>query len=675
MGHLFKGLLIANRGEIACRIISTAQHLGLRTVAVYSDADAQALHVIQADAAIRIGAAAAAESYLNQQAIINAALSSGCDAIHPGYGFLSENPDFVDACNAAGLTFIGPSAASIRAMGLKDAAKELMQKAGVPVVPGYHGGDQQSDVLANHARSIGYPVLIKARAGGGGKGLRRVDSPDEFAAALQSARREAAASFADDHVLIEKFIQRPRHIEIQIFGDSHGNVVHLFERDCSLQRRHQKVIEEAPAPGMTDAMRTAMTDAAITAAKAIDYVGAGTVEFIVDGQGELRPDGFWFMEMNTRLQVEHPVTESITGHDLVEWQLRIAAGEPLPETQMQQRIYGHAVEARLYAEDVPAGFLPAVGTVHHLHFSDQGRVDSGIQQGDEILPHYDPLLAKLIAHGNNRGEALQKLAQQLARTEIIGTVTNREFLQTLCTHPKVLSGQVDTGLIDEHFARLIGQTECAESSIDTAIRVAAVALVSGAIGSAGMPPATDSIAATLGNWQLWGEPVRHLVLRHQEQSFDVQIKRTGTLQWQVAMQSISSVITLPEAATLCRGCAIDVDGYRQRVVLVRVADALHLQINGTVVIVLEPADISADAQQTGSGTLVAPMPGRVTGIYAAVGDTVNSGTLLLTLEAMKMEQSLVAPCDGVISSVQVEVDDQVSQGSELLCINSTGIEA
>uniref|UniRef100_UPI0023A898E8 acetyl-CoA carboxylase biotin carboxylase subunit n=1 Tax=Thioclava electrotropha TaxID=1549850 RepID=UPI0023A898E8 len=420
---MFSKILIANRGEIACRVIETARKLSVATVAVYSEADVEARHVAMADEAVAIGGPAPKDSYLRGDAIIDAAKQTGAQAIHPGYGFLSENPDFVDAVEAAGLVFIGPSAKAIRAMGLKDAAKALMEKAGVPVVPGYHGDNQDPEHLAGAADTIGYPVLIKAVAGGGGKGMRLVEAPSEFADALASAQGEAQTAFGNPAVLIEKFIGSPRHIEVQVFGDG-ADAVHLFERDCSLQRRHQKVIEEAPAPGMTPEMRDAMGQAATRAAEAIGYKGAGTVEFIVDGSDGLRPDRFWFMEMNTRLQVEHPVTEAITGVDLVEWQLRVASGEPLPCAQDDLTITGHAFEARLYAEDVPAGFLPATGTLSHLRFADGCRADTGVRTGDTISPWYDPMIAKVITHGPTRATALGQLARALEETEVAGTVTN-----------------------------------------------------------------------------------------------------------------------------------------------------------------------------------------------------------------------------------------------------------
>ena len=464
---MFEKILIANRGEIACRVMETARALGVKTVAVYSDADAASKHVALADEAVHIGGAAPQASYLLGDRIIAAAQATGAQAIHPGYGFLSENPDFVEAVEDAGLTFIGPSASAIRAMGLKDAAKALMEKAGVPVVPGYHGANQDPAFLAAKAEEITYPVLIKAVAGGGGKGMRLVERAEDFADALVSAQGEATTAFGNPDVLIEKYIQMPRHIEVQVFGDGTA-AVHLFERDCSLQRRHQKVIEEAPAPGMTPEMRAAMGEAAVRAAETIGYKGAGTVEFIVDGSDGLRPDGFWFMEMNTRLQVEHPVTEAITGVDLVEWQLRVASGEPLPKQQSELRIEGHAFEARLYAEDVPKGFLPATGTLTHLAFPAGMRADSGVRAGDTISPWYDSMIAKVITHGPTRAAALSQLARALEDTRVAGTTTNLSFLGALARHKGFAAGEVDTGLIARDLESLV-----ATSDVAPAARIAA----------------------------------------------------------------------------------------------------------------------------------------------------------------------------------------------------------
>ncbi|RUZ43739.1 biotin carboxylase N-terminal domain-containing protein, partial [Mesorhizobium sp. M7A.F.Ca.US.003.02.1.1] len=484
---MFAKILIANRGEIACRVIRTARKLGVRTVAIYSDADAKSLHVEMADEAVHIGASPVGESYLRGDKIIAAALATGAQAIHPGYGFLSENPDFVDQVTAAGLIFIGPSAASIRAMGLKDAAKRLMEKAGVPVVPGYHGEAQEIVLLASKAREIGYPVLIKARAGGGGKGMRRVEHPDEFSEALSSARREAKAAFGDDRVLVEKYVDKPRHIEVQVFGDNLGNVVHLYERDCSAQRRHQKVIEESPAPGMTPALRKAMTEAAVKAAKAINYSGAGTIEFIVDASQGLKADRFWFMEMNTRLQVEHPVTEMVTGTDLVEWQLRVASGEKLPKTQSEIALVGHAFEARIYAEDAAKGFLPATGTLHHLKFPDaapQGatmRIETGVRAGDAISPYYDPMIAKLVVHATDRQAALEALGAALSRTEVAGSTVNTAFLAALAADPDFAAGDVDTSLIARH------QTALTEIAPPTGETIAAAAVAASGAGASPSP--------------------------------------------------------------------------------------------------------------------------------------------------------------------------------------------
>ncbi|MGC1470845.1 MAG: biotin carboxylase N-terminal domain-containing protein, partial [Sphingorhabdus sp.] len=468
---MIQSLLIANRGEIACRIIRTARAMGIRTIAVYSDADADALHVRMADDAVHIGPSAARESYLVGDKIIDIARVTGAEAIHPGYGFLSENAEFAARVISAGLVWVGPNPASITAMGLKDAAKQLMEAAGVPVTPGYMGSNQDAGFLSIQADGIGYPVLIKAVAGGGGKGMRLVERPEDFADALASCRREAAASFGNDHVLIEKYIQRPRHIEVQVFGDSHGQIVHLFERDCSLQRRHQKVIEEAPAPGMDVETREALCAAAVRAAKAVDYVGAGTIEFIADASDGLRADRIWFMEMNTRLQVEHPVTEAITGVDLVEWQLRIASGERLAMTQEQLGINGWAMEARLYAEDPEKGFLPSIGKLEHLALPESLRVDTGVEQGGEVSPYYDPMIAKLIAHGATRDEAISRLEAGIDDTEVWPVKTNAGFLGNLLRHPEFLSGDVDTGLIGRDGDELV---QPIEAEVDELSEVAAL---------------------------------------------------------------------------------------------------------------------------------------------------------------------------------------------------------
>ena len=536
---MFKKILIANRGEIACRVMRTAQKMGIKCVAVYSDADANAQHVKMADEAYRLGPAPVAESYLRVDKILEAIELSGAEAVHPGYGFLSENPEFVEALDKAGVRFIGPSADAIRAMGLKDAAKALMEDAGVPVVPGYHGDNQDADFLATEAEKIGYPVLIKARAGGGGKGMRRVDDPAEFKSSLESASREGQSSFGDGRVLIEKYITTPRHIEIQVFGDDHGNAVHLFERDCSLQRRHQKVIEEAPAPGMTEEMRNAMGEAAVKAAKAINYSGAGTIEFIVDAANGLNPNGFYFMEMNTRLQVEHPVTEMITGQDLVAWQLRVASGESLPKSQDELAINGWAFEARLYAEDVPKGFLPATGTLEHLRLpADSARIDSGVVTGDVISPFYDPMIAKITVHGESRGEALNGLATALGKSEIAGSVTNRAFLAALCAHEGFAKGDVDTGLIERDLDDLT-----VAPKVTDATHAAAVVL---GLGLAQTNQENDPWS-NLSGWRAWSGETDSIAFdldgerrQYQVQLNDVRVYRVTSDDLQLDVELLSA---------------------------------------------------------------------------------------------------------------------------------------
>jgi 3-methylcrotonyl-CoA carboxylase alpha subunit len=643
---MFRKLLIANRGEIACRVIATARRMGVSTVAVFSDADAGARHVALADSAVRIGPPPAAESYLRAAAIVEAALDTGAEAIHPGYGFLSENPDFVELVEEAGLVFVGPSATAIRAMGLKDAAKRLMQEAGVPVVPGYHGEEQDPAFLAGAAAEIGYPVLIKARAGGGGKGMRRVDRPEDFRAALDSARREAEAAFGDGAVLVEKYVAAPRHIEIQVFGDRHGSVIHLNERDCSLQRRHQKVIEEAPAPGMTPEMRAVMGEAAVRAAKAIGYAGAGTVEFIADGSAGLRPDRFFFMEMNTRLQVEHPVTEAITGLDLVEWQLRVAAGEPLPLTQDQVPLTGHAFEARLYAEDVPRGFLPATGTLTHLAFPDGLRADTGVRAGDSITPFYDPLIAKLVAHGMNRAEALARLARGLAETEVAGSVTNLEFLRALASHPGFARGEVDTGLIARDLAALLPPPP--------ASRLLALAAI-GAAGLAGEP-------APLQGFALWAPLPGSVALRIADREERVPLQVLAPGRFSAGGHDI---------ARLGPG-RWEIDGERAAAAVVRHAAGVSVfGALGTLHAAL-PDPLARRAESAGGGDRVlAPMPGLVKIVSAAAGRPVAKGDPLMVLEAMKMEYTLTAPRDGVVAEVLARAGEQVQDGALLLTLAET----
>lgn len=646
---MFAKILIANRGEIACRVIRTARKFGVHTVAVYSDADAGALHVEMADEAVHIGASPVGESYLRGDKIIAAALATGAEAIHPGYGFLSENPDFVDQVTAAGLVFIGPSAASIRAMGLKDAAKRLMEKAGVPVVPGYHGEAQEIVLLASKAREIGYPVLIKARAGGGGKGMRRVEHPDDFSEALSGARREAKAAFGDDRVLVEKYIDKPRHIEVQVFGDNFGNVVHLYERDCSAQRRHQKVIEEAPAPGMTPALRKAMTEAAVKAAKAISYSGAGTIEFIVDASQGLKADRFWFMEMNTRLQVEHPVTEMVTGIDLVEWQLRVASGEKLPKTQSEIALSGHAFEARIYAEDAAKGFLPATGTLHHLKFPDiaaEGasmRVETGVRAGDAIPPFYDPMIAKLVLHGKDRQAALEALGTALSRTEIAGSTVNTAFLAALAADADFSAGDVDTGLIGRHQQAL---TAVPPPSNET---VAAAAL---AASGAGAQAPTDDPWSSLAGYAHFHTTARRTRLRYGEDDILALVSVRPDGRFQVALDAPYDganphdlragprLARWPGHVTMFEGAV----GYS-----FAVPDPLA----------------RADEIAAGSDSLRAPMPGLVKLVRAAKGDAVIKGQPLLILEAMKMEHTISATHDGVIAEIAAE-GAQVTDGTVLV---------
>ncbi len=653
-----KKLLIANRGEIACRVMRTAHRMGIKTVSIYSDADATAQHRLMAGEAVHVGPAQVSESYLQADRIIQAALDTGADAIHPGYGFLSENPDFVEAVEKAGLVFVGPSAKAIRAMGLKDAAKKLMDDADVPVVPGYHGDMQDPGFLAAKANEIGYPVLIKARAGGGGKGMRKVEDPKDFAANLASAQREGQASFGDGHVLIEKYITAPRHIEIQVFGDNHGNVVHLFERDCSLQRRHQKVIEEAPAPGMTKEMRTAMGEAAVKAAKAINYSGAGTIEFIVDGSQGLRPDGFWFMEMNTRLQVEHPVTEAITGVDLVEWQLRVADDEYLPKFQDELVISGHAFEARLYAEDVPKGFLPATGTLEYLQFSETARNDSGVVEGDTISPFYDPMIAKVITHAETRKEALGDLEAALGNTRIAGTVTNAAFLRALCNHSGFANGEVDTGLIERDIEALTSAVDPSDAIVALAAKHALDLPFAPNAKGTEEAYAGDDPFETLSGFSVWEAPVWIQKLQLGETALEVRIRRHGEI-WQCKVkrddEEFSKGFTDVECTDLANAPDIAVFGNK---VAVFASEGTH---EFTV-----PDPLEGEDNAVGGDTIPAPMPGLVKKVMADPGAEVLAGDPLIVLEAMKMEHVLTAPRDGKLASINVSEGDQVEDGTILV---------
>jgi len=603
---MMKSLLIANRGEIACRIIRTARAMGVRTVAVHSDADSDALHVRMADEAVHIGPSPAAESYLIGERIIAAAKETGAEAIHPGYGFLSENAAFAQAVIDAGLVWVGPKPASINAMGLKDAAKALMAEAGVPVTPGYMGDDQSDDRLKTEADAIGYPVLIKAVAGGGGKGMRKVDAAGDFIAALQSCRREASASFGNDVVLLEKWITSPRHIEVQVFGDSHGNVVHLFERDCSLQRRHQKVVEEAPAPGMDDATREAICAAAVRAAKAVDYEGAGTIEFIADGSQGLRADAIFFMEMNTRLQVEHPVTEEITGVDLVEWQLRVASGEPIPLRQEDLAINGHAVEVRLYAEDPASGFLPSTGTLEAFELPDGIRVETGVEQGGEVSPFYDPMIAKLIAHGETRAEACETLAEAVGEVVVWPVRTNAGFLVRALENADFVAGDVDTDLIArEGDALLPSATPSAEAMAEAA------GFLTGEVALGGFrlnAPERDSAWFLLD-----GKPVEVAFGAGEGEGTDAVILSEAGQSWRMAHW--------------------------------RMADS--------------------GLAAAGDGAILAPMPGKVIAVDVAEGQTVEKGQRLMVLEAMKMEHALTAPFDGTVADLAASVGAQVEVETRL----------
>ncbi len=631
---MFDKILIANRGEIACRVIDSCRRIGVATVAVYSDVDRAARHVALADAGVHIGGALPAESYLRGDAIIAAATETGAQAIHPGYGFLSENPEFVEAVEAAGLVFIGPSAKAIRAMGLKDAAKKLMEEAGVPVVPGYHGADQDDALLAAEAEKIGYPVLIKAVAGGGGKGMRLVEAAKGFTDALASARAEAKGAFGNDAVLIEKFVEKPRHIEVQVFGDG-KDAVHLFERDCSLQRRHQKVIEEAPAPGMTAEMREAMGAAAVRAAEAIGYKGAGTIEFIVDASEGLRSDRFWFMEMNTRLQVEHPVTEAITGVDLVEWQLRVASGEPLPKRQKDLTLTGHAFEARLYAEDVPKGFLPATGTLTHLQFAYGARADTGVRAGDTISPYYDPMIAKIVVHGSTRQIALSQLRAAIAGTEVAGTVTNLTFLGKLAADPDFSKGDVDTGLI----GRKIGYFQAVDPAPG---RIKALA----AVAAAGLKGA--------GGFSLWA-PLERRIQVGGDAPFEAALQVLGPGRAQVTLEGESYELNrTPDGWS---------DGRPGRAL--RIGDSVAVFAEQTWV--FDIPDPLAVGTAAATGNLIeAPMPGLVKAVFAEPGKSVAAGDRLAILEAMKMEHTLTAPRDGIVAEVLAGAGDQVEAGAALV---------
>jgi 3-methylcrotonyl-CoA carboxylase alpha subunit len=659
---MFRRILIANRGEIACRIIATARRLGISTVAVYSDADARARHVELADEAWPIGPAPARESYLRIDAIIDVARKSGADAIHPGYGFLAENADFAEASAARNIVFVGPPPAAIRAMGSKSAAKAMMERSGVPLVPGYHGAAQDLTTFATAAERIGYPVLLKASAGGGGKGMRIVREASALPAALEGARAESRSAFGDDHMLIEKYLTAPRHIEIQVFLDSLGNHVSLFERDCSIQRRHQKVIEEAPAPGMSLDRRHAMGRAAIAAARAVGYVGAGTVEFITEG-GE-----FYFMEMNTRLQVEHPVTEMITGQDLVEWQLRVAAGEKLPRTQDEIRVHGHAIEVRVYAEDPTRDFLPSIGALQHLHQpieTQHVRVDTGVRAGDAITPNYDPMIAKLIVWGADRAEALRRLAAALDEYEVVGVRTNLDLLRAITLHPAFAEGELDTGFIVRHPEVLAPSsrevTPVARAAAALAVLADERARMAERAAHSGDP---WSPWARPDAWRLNGDGYQDLQLHHETGTIDVCAYVLADNRFRLAFADTTvEAVAAEDAARM----TLRLDGVQHRVSVVRhdeelvVVHAGHNHLLRRIDRLAPPALVHA-----GDDRLVAPIPARVVRVLVRPGDRVAKGAPLMVLEAMKMEITLSAPTDGIIADVRHAVDDMVEEGAQLV---------
>lgn len=670
---MFTTLLIANRGEIACRVAASAHRLGLRTVAVYSDADANSRHVAACDDAVHIGGSEPRASYLRGDVILEAARRTGAKAIHPGYGFLSENEGFAQACANAGIIFVGPPVSAIAAMGSKSAAKTLMDKAGVPLVPGYHGDNQDSQFLKEQADAMGYPVLIKASAGGGGKGMRIVESSAAFAEALISCKREAASSFGDDKVLIERYLKKPRHIEIQVFADTQGNCVYLFERDCSVQRRHQKVIEEAPAPGMTEDRRRAMGEAAVAAAKAVGYVGAGTVEFIVE------PDGrFYFMEMNTRLQVEHPVTEMITGHDLVEWQLRVAAGEPLPVTQEELSITGHAIEARIYAENPDNGFLPSIGTLSTLNFpahvafqNGDIRVDGGVQAGDTITPFYDPMIAKLIVRGADRDQARARMVQALGEIQNVGVQTNIAFLRRLMLDPAFAASDLDTGLIErQHDSLFPPATALPDSTL--ALASAAVLAHQGLLNSSLRRNAVhvDPWAQTDG-WRLNGAYHQAIGLQSHDGLHELEVSREGE-QWTYTHgeQSLSLEWQAQAMAPRQYRMRIRLDGADASATVIVHRETVHVFANGGVDVlqIHDAVAHSFEESNTHAGGLTAPMPGKIISISVKAGDKVKSGDALLVMEAMKMEHTIHAPADGTVEELFFAVGDQVGDGVELIAI-------
>ncbi|MFM0195226.1 acetyl/propionyl/methylcrotonyl-CoA carboxylase subunit alpha [Paraburkholderia strydomiana] len=675
---MFNKILIANRGEIACRVAATCKRLGIASVAVYSDADADAKHVSACDEAVHIGGATAAESYLRVARIIEAARATGAQAVHPGYGFLSENEDFAHACEAAGIVFIGPPVEAIAAMGSKAAAKALMHAAAVPLVPGYHGDDQNPELLHREADAIGYPVLLKASAGGGGKGMRVVERSEDFLAALASCKREAASSFGNDRVLIEKYLTRPRHVEVQVFADRHGGAVYLFDRDCSVQRRHQKVLEEAPAPGLSAQIKREMGEAAVAAARAVNYVGAGTVEFIMTATGD-----FYFMEMNTRLQVEHPVTEMITGQDLVEWQLRVAAGQPLPLTQDQLKIDGHAIEARIYAEHPARGFLPSTGTLKHLRMPEgvefaihagagesrkaPVRIDSGVREGDTITPFYDPMIAKLIVHGATREEALARMSRALHACEVVGPHTNVEFLQRIVESEPFATGDLDTGLIERHHEALFAPVK---KPFKEALALACAALLTREGGTAHGASPWDA----LSHWRLnsgFTQTLGWLAIESSGETgspFTVAFARDGATQT-LEHDGVREAFSWSSGAGLHEYRATIGDARVTGRVFIN-GDTFHVFCLGHA-LAFEWQNLlahAADAEH-GEGRLTAPMPGKVIAVLVEPGAVVEKGTPLIVMEAMKMEHTIGAPAAGTVSEVLYAVGDQVADGAQLLVLD------
>ena len=663
---MFSKILIANRGEIACRVAATARRLGVRTVAVCSDVDAHAKHVALCDEVISLGGAAPKDSYLRWEAIIEAARATGAQAVHPGYGFLSENEAFADACTQAGLVFIGPPSSAILAMGLKAESKQLMEKAGVPLVPGYHGSNQDPVLLKAEAERIGYPVLIKASAGGGGKGMRAVDQAADFDAALASCKREAINSFGSDAVLIEKYVQRPRHIEIQVFCDTQGNGVYLFERDCSVQRRHQKVLEEAPAPGLSPEMRQQMGLAAVAAARAVNYVGAGTVEFIV----EQRDDGsmnFFFMEMNTRLQVEHPVTEAITGLDLVEWQLRVASGEPLPLKQDELRMHGHAIEARICAENPDKQFLPATGTLRVYRKPEASafthgavRVDDGVRQGDTISPYYDSMIAKLIVHGDTREQALARLDAALAQTHIVGLANNVQFLRHVVRSPSFAQAQLDTALIPREAAVLFHQEPLG-------LALAAAAAVSQTLHDEAQQAGSDPFSRRDG-WRSHGEFVRRFAFVFGGETVQAQLRYAHDGALALTVGEGETAVTGPLVWRVTgAGLEVAFNGQRTELRVDWQGETAHVFAAQGATQIVE-IDLLAHAGEAASegGRLTAPMPGKVVSFAVKAGDSVKKGQALAVLEAMKMEHTIAAPGDGQVAELLYAPGDQVAEGAELI---------